>query len=107
MPAADAQPFQKDRSARLLNFHKCTPCRYHDGVIANVKAFESDLDDARHCRVPYCQGMSAAPPVRVLYLMCKVSVKATIVCQAPGVMPARALTICKSRGATVSESYVS
>ena len=31
-------------------------CRYHDGVISNIKAFEADLDDSRHCRVPYCQG---------------------------------------------------
>ncbi len=34
----------------------CGHCRYHDGVISNIKAFEADLDDSRHCRVPYCQG---------------------------------------------------
>ena len=27
--------------------------RYHDGVIANVRAFEADMGDSEHCRRPY------------------------------------------------------
>ena len=27
--------------------------RYHDGVLSNVRAFEADMDDSEHCRVPY------------------------------------------------------
>ena len=30
--------------------------RYHDGVLSNVAAFEADLQDSRHCRVPYTPG---------------------------------------------------
>ncbi len=27
--------------------------RYHDGVLSNVRAFQADMDDSEHCRVPY------------------------------------------------------
>lgn len=37
--------------------------RHHDGVLANVAAFEADLQDSRNCRVPYSPGARGAARV--------------------------------------------